>query len=103
MNDAIAALDDPRALAEVTAERAFLAAIGASCVSPVGVKGSFRDGHLTLRALLFSMDGRRHMAEMHDAPVAAANPAMGALAQQCGEALGQRMLAAGAGALISAG
>ena len=37
---AIAGLNDPRALAEVTAERACLAAIGASCVSPVGVKAA---------------------------------------------------------------
>ncbi len=31
---AVAALNDSRALAEATAERAFLATIGASCVSP---------------------------------------------------------------------
>jgi hydroxymethylbilane synthase len=102
LNDAIAALDDLPARAEVTAERAFLATIGASCVSPVGVKGTFINGHLRLRALLFSVDGRRHMAETHDAPMTAANHAIAALARECGETLGRRMLAAGAGALISA-
>ena len=54
---AVATLDDARALAEVTAERAFLATIGASCVSPVGVKGTADGETIRLRALLFSVDG----------------------------------------------
>jgi hydroxymethylbilane synthase len=67
---AVAALNDPRALAEVTAERAFLAAIGASCVSPVGVKGSVGDKSLELRTLLFSTDGSKSLADGIAAPFA---------------------------------
>jgi hydroxymethylbilane synthase len=62
LEEALALLDEPATRVEVTAERAFLATIGASCVSPVGVKATARNGELALRAVLFSLDGQRHLA-----------------------------------------
>jgi hydroxymethylbilane synthase len=56
---ALGAIDDPAAHAEVTAERAFLAALGGGCNLPCGAlarRGT--DGGLTLDALLASLDGR---------------------------------------------
>lgn len=90
---AIASLNDPRAAGEVGAERAFLAAIGASCVSPVGVKGNLDGEVLALRALLFSRDGTEHLDGESRQPSTAAPAALGA-------ALGAEMLARGADRLL---
>jgi hydroxymethylbilane synthase len=99
LEQAIAGLDDGATRAEVMAERGFLATIGASCVSPVGVKGTFSAGRLALRALLFSVDGAKHMAESHEIRFVAGHDRE-EQAHKCGETLGQRMLAAGADTLI---
>ena len=40
--DLVSAINDPRAFYETAAERAFLAAIGASCTTPVGVHATMR-------------------------------------------------------------
>jgi len=99
---AVAALNDPRALAEVTAERAFLAAIGASCVSPVGVKGSVGDKSLELRTLLFSTDGSKSLADEIAAPFAT-DVGVAELTQAAaaiGSTLARRMLDRGARQLI---
>jgi hydroxymethylbilane synthase len=99
---AVASVNDPRALAEVTAERAFLATIGASCVSPVGVKASLDGGALTLRALLFSVDGTRNLAD----EIAAAyhledeRAILAPAAAAIGATLGRRMIDRGARELI---
>ena len=99
---AIAALNDSRALAEVTAERAFLATIGASCVSPVGVKGSVGDAALKLRALLFSTDGSKRLADEIAAPfsIDASRAELTPAAIAIGTALGKRMIDRGACELI---
>src|SRR5262249_13951726 len=60
---ALADVTDVLTLAEVTAERACIATIGASCASPVGVNAKVVHGNLMLRALLFSLDGERSLAE----------------------------------------
>lgn len=98
----IACLNDSRALAEVTAERAFLATIGASCVSPVGVKGSLQDAMLNLRALLFSADGSKHLDDESTAPIAIGSNLgeVTTAAAAIGTALGQRMIERGARELI---
>ncbi|HEX3408808.1 MAG TPA: hydroxymethylbilane synthase [Candidatus Binataceae bacterium] len=103
LEGAVASLTDARALAEVTAERAFLAAIGASCVSPVGVRSSVDGGVMNLYALLFSADGARHLADeistayrIEDG-LAGSAPASAAI----GAALGQRMIDRGARELIA--
>lgn len=97
----IASLDDAAARAEVTAERSFLATIGASCVSPVGVKGTFSEDRLTLRAFLFSADGTTNMTDAGETPLRLADEKLEKVSGACGEALGKRMLAAGADALIA--
>lgn len=101
LDGALTALDDARSRLEVSAERGFLAALGASCVSPVGVHATLDADVLALRALLFSVDGTRHMAdetsERMDVRVAAEHAA------ELGARLARRMLAAGGRELLSEG
>jgi hydroxymethylbilane synthase len=105
---ALAALDDPRAHVEVAAERAFLAALGASCVSPVGVYATLEADTLAMRALVFSVDGARHLSDeiSGNATDGAAAGTPGAPLERAaalGARLAQRMLADGAGALVAGG
>jgi hydroxymethylbilane synthase len=110
LEHAVAALNDPRAFAEVTAERSFLATIGASCVSPVGVKATADGRLLKICAILFSPDGKKSLAgeieELHrfaDPPVTTANHPATTInhpAAALGAKLGKRMLERGAGELI---
>jgi hydroxymethylbilane synthase len=53
----LAAIDHAPSRAEVTAERALLAALGGSCHSPIAVLCDFKDGMLAMRGALFSPDG----------------------------------------------
>jgi hydroxymethylbilane synthase len=104
--DVIAGLTDLPTLAEVSAERAFLATIGASCVSPVGINGKADNGLLTLRALLFSGDGEHSLgAELTDDLTAGGwtRDRLEQTAIQLGERLGRVLLEQGAGELISRG
>jgi hydroxymethylbilane synthase len=94
---ALAALDNPRARTETAAERAFLAALGASCVSPVGAFARLDAAAMAMRAIVFSLDGARYLADEIAGEVRDSDTA-GAL----GARLAQRMLAAGAGELIGA-
>jgi len=98
----VAALNDSRSLAEATAERAFLATIGASCVSPVGVKGRAHDEALSLRTLLFSPDGSKHLADEISLPlpINAERTELIRGAAAIGTALGHRMIDRGARELI---
>jgi hydroxymethylbilane synthase len=105
---AVAALDDPRAHLEVTAERAFLAALSASCVSPIGVHATLTADTLAMRALVFSIDGARHMSDEISDKVTggAADGTPGAALERAaalGVRLAERMLANGAGALLAGG
>ncbi len=94
---ALAVLDDPRTHLEAVAERAFLAALGASCVSPIGVIARLDAVTLDMRALVFSVDGARHLIDEISDQMPSARAAAAAL----GARLAQRMLASGAGALIA--
>jgi len=97
----IQALTDLRTLAEITAERAFLATIGASCVSPVGVNATTCNDSLRLRALLFSVDGGRSLsAELAGELPASSRDQIEQTATRLGERLGCLMLERGAGELI---
>jgi hydroxymethylbilane synthase len=101
IENAVADLIDLPTLAETTAERAFLATIGASCVSPVGVNGRAVNQCLTLRALLFSADGGRSLsAEMADELPPSSRDRFEQTAARLGERLGRLMLERGAGELI---
>ena len=60
---ALALLDDRATRACALAERAFLARLGASCVTPVAGHASIDGGTLVMRALVVSEDGRRILRE----------------------------------------
>ena len=53
----LAPLHDPATAAEVTAERAFLQALGGGCALPVAALGRVQGGTLTLTALYVAADG----------------------------------------------
>jgi hydroxymethylbilane synthase len=108
LENAVSALNDPTAEAEATAERAFLATIGASCVSPVGVKARLENTTLHIRAMLFSVDGTRSLVDEISEPyqiVGKSNTTSDAAhtAAMIGAALGRQMLERGAGELIGHG
>ncbi|HVN29171.1 MAG TPA: hydroxymethylbilane synthase [Candidatus Binataceae bacterium] len=96
---AMAQLNNASVAYETAAERAFLATLGASCVTPVGVKGTIEGSSLALDAMLFSPDGAREMLESLGEPLDSD------LAQSAAEAAGARlaeaMLACGADTMLS--
>ena len=102
---AVAVLDNPSAHLETAAERAFLAALGASCVSPIGVLARLDGVTLGMRALVFSIDGTRHMIDEISDTVAdgalSGTPLERAAA--LGARLAERMLSGGARELIAGG
>ncbi|HIG73428.1 MAG TPA: hydroxymethylbilane synthase [Bacteroidetes bacterium] len=55
----VAALDHPQTRAAVTAERAFLAALGGGCSAPIAALGTVHGDRLHLRARVVSTDGAR--------------------------------------------
>lgn len=93
---AIAALNHAPTACETSAERAFLAAIGASCATPVGAKASFDGGTLSLRAILFSPDGARDMSGEAAGAVGDGEVAAAAI----GKKLGEQMVSRGARELL---
>jgi hydroxymethylbilane synthase len=97
--NALEAINDDAARYETAAERAFLAAIGASCTTPVGVRASIADAVLSLRAMLFSPDGSRVLTDSLEAPVEF-NLAP-KIAAAAGELLAKRMIANGAAAMLA--
>ena len=99
IEQAITALDDLGSRLEISAERACLAEIGASCASPIGVNATADGNQLSIRALLFSLDGERSMTERLAVEMGADMIA----AERTGVELARRMLARGAGELIDDG
>ena len=96
--DLVSAISDPRAFYETAAERAFLATIGASCTTPVGVRATITGDNLKLAAMLFSPDGARELSEsMEETLTAGLAPSA---AEDAGKRLAEKMLARGAGALL---
>jgi hydroxymethylbilane synthase len=81
-------ITDRAALVELTAERAAVAALDASCHTPVGINARFEGSELTLRGYAGLADGSEWVRDQ----VAGDPDQPGAL----GEALAERMLAAGA-------
>jgi hydroxymethylbilane synthase len=94
---AVSSLNHPRTQCETAAERAFLASIHASCVTPVGVKATHIDDGLAMRAILFSADGARDLAEEISQRVAAGDART---ALHLGQALGAKMISRGARDLL---
>ncbi|MGB3808360.1 MAG: hydroxymethylbilane synthase [Erythrobacter sp.] len=58
---ALAAIDDAPTRAELEAERALLARLGGTCHSPVATLCEYEGGELSMRAALFSPDGRERV------------------------------------------
>jgi hydroxymethylbilane synthase len=86
-------LNDPAAHAEVTAERAFARRLGGSCQSPIAAFAHLEDsGRLTLQGLVAEPDGSRLIRDSVAGNVAQA--------QELGDRLAERVLAAGAGELL---
>jgi hydroxymethylbilane synthase len=57
----LARIDDPLTHQSVTAERAFLSALGGGCLVPIGASTSNSAGILTLRGGVFSADGSKNV------------------------------------------
>ncbi len=91
-------LDDPATHAAVAAERAFLAVLGGGCRVPIGACGRIEGGSLVLRGLVASLDGRTVLRDGVEAPF----DGRLATAERAGRDLGERLLGAGARALVEA-
>ena len=88
----LAAVADPAAATTTAAERAFLAAIGGDCNTPLAAHATLDGDRLTLRALVSDPDGRRRLDDRDRGP--ASDPA------GLGRRVAQRLLDRGAGALL---
>ena len=98
LDRALSAINDPRAFYETAAERAFLAAIDASCTTPVGVRARIESDTLALAAMMFSPDGARELSESIEGLVA---PDFApTAAENSGQRLAEKLLARGAAALL---
>ncbi len=98
----VAAIDDPRARAETTAERVFLRTLGAGCTAPVGARAlvevadpsnKLLQGAIRVRmeALVASPDGRQVVRVTGEGEP-----------EEVGERLAREALAAGAGDILGA-
>jgi hydroxymethylbilane synthase len=98
LDRALSAINDARAFYETAAERSFLAAIDASCTTPVGVKASIVGDSLALAAMLFSPNGARELSESMEISI---TPDLApAAAEDAGKRFAEKMLARGAAALL---
>ena len=68
----LAALDDPATRAAATAERAFLAAIGGDCHTPLAAHAVVRGPTLVMQALVYGLDGRTVLGDAFEGPLYAA-------------------------------
>jgi len=98
MDDALSAINDAHAFYETAAERAFLAAIGASCTTPVGVRARIVGDTLALATMLFSADGARELSDSLVESLAAGFAPDGA--ESSGKRLAEKVLARGAAAIL---
>jgi hydroxymethylbilane synthase len=95
---ALSAINDAGAFYETAAERALLAAIEASCTTPVGVRARIDGETLALAAMLFSPDGARELSESISEPIA--HDFAPAAAESSGRLLAEKMIARGAAAML---
>ena len=98
LDRALSAINDPRTFYETAAERSFLAAIDASCTTPVGVRAIVESDTLALATMLFSPDGARELSESMKDPIATA--LVPTAAENSGKRLAEKMLARGAAAIL---
>ena len=91
--DVLSTVNDRPAMAALEAERALLSALGGDCHVPIGGVAMPDGRHLTLRAVVASVDGSRVLRERQD------GPALDAV--QLGRRVGDALLAAGAADIIA--
>jgi hydroxymethylbilane synthase len=89
---AVRAVGEQRALRELTAERAAVAPLGASCETPIGVHARVEGERLRIEAFVGLADGSEWLRDRLEAEAAAPAAA--------GAALAERLLAAGAAELL---
>ena len=94
---AITSIDDRAAASETACERAFLASIGASCATAVGVRATLDGDRLGVHALLFDQTGKRALEDRIEATLRAF---LSTQAAELGVELGNRMLQRGASELV---
>ncbi|MGH7893331.1 MAG: hydroxymethylbilane synthase [Candidatus Binatia bacterium] len=90
--DVLTRLDDPPSARAVAAERAFLCRIGGDCNTPLAAHAVAADDRLRLRARVSDLDGVRWVEDELEG--------LGEEAATLGQALAERLLARGAGALL---
>ncbi len=91
VREAVASLDHPSTKRRVTAERAFLAALGGGCNVPLGAH-AFEDGeNLELIGLVARIDGSEVLR----------GESRGAEAEEVGRSLAEELLSRGAGPLLA--
>jgi hydroxymethylbilane synthase len=88
----LAALEDAPTRIVMEAERAFSQALGGSCTSPIAAYAQLEGDQLTLQGLVAEPDGTRVLRNSQQGS--------GAQAAAVGRQLAERLLAAGAGALL---
>jgi hydroxymethylbilane synthase len=91
----VATLDDASTRAATEAERAFLAAMGGTCTTPLAAHAWFEEGRLRLRAFVATPDGGRVLQD--GATLDGGTPA------RLGQLVADRMLARGAAEILAAG
>jgi len=89
----VAALDDPATRAAATAERAFLAAVGGDCHTPLAAYAVVDGALLSMRALVASVDGRDIVGDVFEGSIDAA--------ADVGTRIAAGLLSRGAAALIA--
>ena len=88
----LAALEHAASRTALRAERSFSGTLGGSCQAPIAAHASYANGQLHLHGLVAEPDGSRLLRDQLSGP--SSDP------DGLGEALAQRLLAAGAGPLL---
>jgi len=90
--EAAASITDPEALVRLTAERALVSALDATCDTPMGALASLEGQTLSLSAYAGLPDGSRWVRDRLEGP--------GSEPAALGASVGERMFAAGAGEIL---
>ena len=90
---ALSTVNDPSARAALEAERALLSTLGGDCHVPIGGVAVPDGRHLTLQAVVASVNGSRVLREQQRAPAIAAT--------QLGRQVGETLIEAGAADIIA--
>jgi hydroxymethylbilane synthase len=89
----LAALNDPASYAAATAERAFLAALGGSCQTPIAAYAEIEGDRLKITGAVIAKDGRTQLRNDREGSVGDA--------ALLGRALAEHLLASGADRLLA--